>query len=311
MATYTLIPSSLTGTGTITNASKAYADTSSANYATCSCRNYQTYGGGVYLGGFDFSVIPTTEVVLSITCKIKYRLDSTTSVFYSQIMSGVDGVALSSEKRLSSANTTNVTHTLTEDISTVLSYADTLCFHVYHKNAGTNYYTIYLYGAEIIVETGQKNYSKVVYDGGTLIDLTSDTATASDVASGKTFHLANGSQSIGTMSSSSIGTATTSNISDASYITIRNMLGEPRAFVFYLTEAVNYISMPSSQHVVYAIYDGSTSKMGYYVGGNSASTGGIRIGTFTFSYSSNILNISTSSGPKFCAGEDYSLLYVY
>ena len=39
--------------------------------------------------------------------------------------------------------------------------------------------------------------SKVAYDGHTLIDLTGDTAVAADVASGKTFHLANGEQAIG------------------------------------------------------------------------------------------------------------------
>lgn len=42
--------------------------------------------------------------------------------------------------------------------------------------------------------------NKVVYGGATLIDLTSDTATASDVAQGKTFHLADGTQATGTAS---------------------------------------------------------------------------------------------------------------
>ena len=40
--------------------------------------------------------------------------------------------------------------------------------------------------------------SKVAYDGHTLIDLSGDTAIAADVASGKTFHLANGEQATGT-----------------------------------------------------------------------------------------------------------------
>ena len=40
--------------------------------------------------------------------------------------------------------------------------------------------------------------SKVAYDGHTLIDLTGDTATAADVATGKTFHLANGVKTTGT-----------------------------------------------------------------------------------------------------------------
>lgn len=39
--------------------------------------------------------------------------------------------------------------------------------------------------------------SKVAYDGHTLIDLTQDTAIESDVASGKTFHKADGTQAVG------------------------------------------------------------------------------------------------------------------
>lgn len=41
-------------------------------------------------------------------------------------------------------------------------------------------------------------YNKVVYNGNTLIDLTSDTATEADVVSGKKFHKANGQQATGT-----------------------------------------------------------------------------------------------------------------
>lgn len=43
-----------------------------------------------------------------------------------------------------------------------------------------------------------EHVNKVVYDGLTLIDLTSDTATAADVASGETFHLRSGEQAVGT-----------------------------------------------------------------------------------------------------------------
>lgn len=41
--------------------------------------------------------------------------------------------------------------------------------------------------------------NKVVYNGETLIDLTEDTVTEADVASGKTFHAASGEQKIGTL----------------------------------------------------------------------------------------------------------------
>ena len=42
--------------------------------------------------------------------------------------------------------------------------------------------------------------NKVVYNGNTLIDLTSDTVTAAQVESGITFHLPNGHQATGTAS---------------------------------------------------------------------------------------------------------------
>lgn len=43
-----------------------------------------------------------------------------------------------------------------------------------------------------------KSINKVIYGGQTLIDLTSDTVTASDVQSGVTFHLPSGESSTGT-----------------------------------------------------------------------------------------------------------------
>lgn len=41
--------------------------------------------------------------------------------------------------------------------------------------------------------------NKVIYDNTTLIDLTSDTATADDVVSGKTFHSRTGTVTTGTI----------------------------------------------------------------------------------------------------------------
>ena len=41
--------------------------------------------------------------------------------------------------------------------------------------------------------------NKVIYDSTTLIDLTSDTATADDVVSGKTFHTRAGTVATGTI----------------------------------------------------------------------------------------------------------------
>lgn len=50
----------------------------------------------------------------------------------------------------------------------------------------------------------ENSINKVVYGNETLIDLTGDTVTAADVAQGKTFHLADGSQAIGTSEGGSL-----------------------------------------------------------------------------------------------------------
>ena len=42
-------------------------------------------------------------------------------------------------------------------------------------------------------------YNKIVYGGNTLIDLTEDNVTASDVLSGKTFHGRDGEETVGSM----------------------------------------------------------------------------------------------------------------
>ena len=42
-------------------------------------------------------------------------------------------------------------------------------------------------------------YNKIVYGGNTLIDLTGDNVTASDVLSGKTFHGRDGEETVGSM----------------------------------------------------------------------------------------------------------------
>ena len=50
--------------------------------------------------------------------------------------------------------------------------------------------------------------NKVIYNGTTLIDLTSDTIEASDVRIGKTAHSANGDQVVGSLSVFTLYTGT-------------------------------------------------------------------------------------------------------
>ena len=71
----TLNPSSNTaGTGTLSNVSRAYASTTSTNYATLSGSSngtsYTTYFG------FDFSSIPTDAIIESIACSVKARVNN-------------------------------------------------------------------------------------------------------------------------------------------------------------------------------------------------------------------------------------------
>lgn len=49
-----------------------------------------------------------------------------------------------------------------------------------------------------------ENVNHVVINGVTKLDLRSDTATAADVAAGKTFHLASGASAVGTGSGGGI-----------------------------------------------------------------------------------------------------------
>ena len=56
--------------------------------------------------------------------------------------------------------------------------------------------------------------NKVILGSETLLDLTGDTATAADVAEGKTFHLANGVQAVGTASGGGGGGGGTGSMSD-------------------------------------------------------------------------------------------------
>ena len=71
----TLNPSSNTpGTGTLTNVSRAYASTTSTNYATLSGRSTGT-AYTTYLG-FDFSNIPTDAIIESIACSVKASVNN-------------------------------------------------------------------------------------------------------------------------------------------------------------------------------------------------------------------------------------------
>lgn len=153
--------------------------------------------------------------------------------------------------------------------------------------------------------------NKIIYGNNTLIDLTGDTATAADVLSGKTFHLASGVQATGNLNVYKLDTISSSNTTTNKSIVFSSMLGEPQAFVVTTHTSLAYTSSASTKIVVAVVYNGTSTYGFYYVGGTS---GGVKYSTnYSFSYSGNKLTISASSSSygQFYSGERYYLTYVY
>lgn len=281
MATYTLIPSTLRNYESVKNESNAFTDTNSNTYATAQVDSYDTY-----LGGFDFSVIPSGEIVFSITIKAKFS-----ALFPEDITSYIKSMPTSSSSVLSSvaqcpSSPSTVTFALTSSESTIMQSASTLCIAFHNKSSESS---VYIYGAEIIVETVEPQANKVIYDGNTLIDLSQDTATKADVAVGKIFHLANGIQSTGILSPSpSVATATTSS-STAKTVSF-TVSKEPSWFLLICAKGEN----TQTYRVLYYLYNGSNTQVGsaYY----GSAVGMVRKKTdpehVTWAYSANALTFT-------------------
>ena len=285
MATYTILPSSFTaGSGAVSNPSRAYTDTSSTTYASVTVPN----AGNMYLGGFDFSVIPSGYIISAITVKIAWRKNSGQSDYYAKLIgksSGTD-VALSSDLTSQYPAATS-TFTLTESAATVASYASTLAIN-FRSSSGSPQGRIY--GVEVIVTADKPPVNKVVYGNTTLVDLTSDTVTAADVASGKTFHLANGVQATGTASGG--GTMSSKSASGGYYatsISFTNLSCEPSWFAVVITSNDIYDSEDPIIYVCSVVYDGATTQAYSYFSGDA---GDIFPTAVTVAYSNGTLTLS-------------------
>lgn len=290
MATYTILPSSFTaGSGTVSNPDRAYTDTSSSTYASVTVPN----AGNMYLGGFDFSTIPSGYIISAITVKIKWRKNSGQADYYAKLIgksSGTD-VALSSDLTSQYPAATS-TFTLTGSAATVASYASTLAIN-FRSSSGSPQGRIY--GVEVIVTADKPPVNKVIYGGNTLIDLTSDTVTAADVASGKTFHLANGAQATGTASGG--GTMSSKSSTGSSFdglsLSFTNLSREPSWFAVVITSNDHYDAYISNLFVCSIVYDGATTQGYFYVaGGNRGEAGGIYEVDVTVAYSNGTLTLS-------------------
>lgn len=292
MATYKLIPSSLTADDFVENASNAYTDTDSSTYAEANFTN-----GEAWLSGFDFSVIPNGETVSSIVVKCKVGSSEDQMCLYGTS----SGTALSQTISLSDSVTV-YTFTLTESASTILQYSSTLGIHFELSVLG-GYAEIY--GAEIIITTSTPMPNKIIYGGNTLIDLTGDTVTASDVVSGKTFHLASGIQATGALVASLSKATAISSSSTATSLEFTGLSKEPSFFVALPNDGIN--TSFSGTRAICFLYDGETTYKirGWYASskvqimGNSAS----------FTYSSGTLTVMSSSTSYILTGKWY-LFYI-
>lgn len=289
MATYKLIPSSLTSDSPITDPSNAYTDTDSSTYAEVE------FFGPAWLSGFDFSVIPSGETVSSIVvkCKVGNSIDA-------MILYGTSSGTALSESVFLSETVTVYTFTLTASVSTILQYSSTLGISFQPTSLG-GYAEIY--GAEIIITTSTPMPNKIIYGGNTLIDLTGDTALASDVLSGKTFHLASGIQATGALSPS-VATATTSS---STARTVSFTVSKEPSWFMMICASTN--TTARSYRVQHLLYDGMTTTM-YY--GNGSTAGSINTSTshVTFSYSSGTLTISVDSSGPYLGAADWTLYYL-
>lgn len=166
---------------------------------------------------------------------------------------------------------------------------------------------LYIYGAELDLyyvtdDTNPKN--KVVLNDTTLIDLTSDTVTASDVDSGVLFHLPDGTTTTGTNTSSSEASTKTATLStSATSFSITGLTAEPEWFILY------YTSITARANPVPLIsYDGTTvDAKRMYASRTSSSVRIYDMTDSTMTYSNGTMTL-TNTSYNFPAGS-YTLVY--
>ena len=143
----TLNPSSNTaGTGTLSNASNAYASTTSTNRATLSGSSTGTLT--TYLG-FDFSNIPANAIIESIACSVKASVPNTSNVTSAttQLYYGTTAASNSASFRRTSTSAytlTNITTVSRDDLNDLKRLFTLVISRRSNRSA-------YIYGADLTI----------------------------------------------------------------------------------------------------------------------------------------------------------------
>lgn len=153
--------------------------------------------------------------------------------------------------------------------------------------------------------------NKIMQNGNTLMDLTGDTATAADVTSGVTFHLANGQQATGSRAAVTPQTASFY-ATTSGYTATFSVTHEPSYWVCALRGTMSY----SNNGVVflasytYDTYTDTTRVMDMYK--SAASSAELTVGSdVTTSYQSGVFSITLNrTGGNFKSGSTYMLVYI-
>ena len=157
--------------------------------------------------------------------------------------------------------------------------------------------------------------------GGTALfmDVTPTTASASDVASGKVFFTANGTQTTGTASGgggsvqTDTKTATASNYPTS--LSFTSMKGEPKMFTVRLNAQVSSSGSTTYYYIVDITSHGTTTHGNCFRIGSTRRVDNITSG-YSWTYSGTTLTISSSAysrsaSPGAFYSGSYELLYVY
>ena len=126
--------------------------------------------------------------------------------------------------------------------------------------------------------------NKIIYGNNTLIDLTGDTATASDVKTGIIFHLASGEQTTGTMTITMSDKSATTVDEDEMNLFIYGVAKEPSWFILICANA----SYSQDYRILHIIYDGASTTVR-----NAGVTG---VGMVSTSSAANAPTVTYSNG---------------